>query len=137
MCSSCGGRVCEDCIDLESWTCKRCSTQHDQPGGQHGEGVPRVRFVSLPQVLLVIGLATVVLGFVILFAAGILAGGEVSTGGVVFIGPIPIIFGSGGDPALIALVSFLALAAIIAALYLVFLRRRESEKARKVFLSAP
>ena len=96
-----------------------------------------MKFVSLPQVLFVIGLATVVLGFVILFAAGILAGGEVSTGGVVFIGPIPIIFGSGGDPALIALVSFLASAAIIAALHLLFLRRRESEKARKVFLSAP
>lgn len=137
MCSSCGGRVCENCIDLESWTCKRCSTQHDQPGGQQVEGTPGVRFVSLPQILLVIGLATVVLGFVIVFAAGILAGGEVSTGGVVFIGPIPIIFGSGGDPALIALVSFLALAAIITAFYLLFLRRRESEKARKVFLSAP
>ena len=125
VCSSCGRRTCENCIDLEAWTCRHCSEEIDRRRGQKLEaGLAGVRVAPLPQILLVVGLAAVLLGFLIILTAAVLAGGEVSAGGVVFIGPIPIIFGSGRDPALIALVSLLALAATIVAIYFLYLRRR-------------
>jgi len=122
VCSSCGRRVCEDCVDLDAWICARCSRQARRK--EELEATPiGVRVASLPHILLLIGLVTVALGTAILFVAVVLAGGGISAGGVVFVGPIPIIFGSGGDPALIALVSLLAVAAMLAVVYFLYLRR--------------
>jgi len=105
--------------------CTRCSTHVGRV--QEVEPAPvKVKVPSLPRVLLLAGLLTVALGFAILVAVAVLAGGEISAGGVVFLGPIPIIFGSGGDPALIALVSLLAMVAMLAAVYLLYLRRTPS-----------
>ena len=102
--------------------CTRCSRQTRRK--EELEAAPvGIRIASLPQILLLIGLVTVALGIAIRFAAVVLAGGRISAGGVVFVGPIPIIFGSGGDPALIALVSFLAMAAMLAVVYFLYLRR--------------
>lgn len=125
VCSSCGRRTCENCIDLKAWACRQCSEEIDRRRGQELDaGLTGVRVAPIPQILFVFGLAAVLLGFLIILAAGVLAGGEISAGGVVFIGPIPIVFGSGGDPALIALVSLLALATMIAAIYFLYVRRR-------------
>ncbi|MGD0477508.1 MAG: DUF131 domain-containing protein [Nitrososphaerales archaeon] len=56
------------------------------------------------QRLLGLGLALVVVGFV-LVAIGCAGGGAISVGGVVFIGPIPFVFGSGPAGDRLALVS--------------------------------
>jgi len=102
--------------------CTRCSRQYRRK--EELEAAPvGLSVASLPQILLLIGLVTAALGTAFLFVAVVLAGGGISAGGVVFVGPIPIIFGSGGDPALIALVSLLAMAAMLAVVYFLYLRR--------------
>ncbi len=51
----------------------------------------------MPQdVLVPAGVALIVLGMLLLLAGTVLSGdGDVEAGGVVFIGPIPLVFGSG------------------------------------------
>jgi len=69
------------------------------------------------------GVALIVLGFILVFSATILsAGGGKTTmrgGGVVFLGPIPLVFGSDKKSALA--ISLVALALMI--FYFVFSRR--------------
>jgi len=67
--------------------------------------------------LLGLGLALVVAGFALVFA-GSLGQGSVSAGGVVFIGPIPIVFGSGPGGGVLALLSVVIGAAMLVLLFL-------------------
>lgn len=67
--------------------------------------------------LLGLGLAFVVAGFALVFA-GSLGQGSVSTGGVVFIGPIPIVFGSGPGGGQLAFLSVVIGAAMLVLLFL-------------------
>lgn len=75
--------------------------------------------------LVAAGLALVLLGFVVMFLglmAGVIGGavkqGKVEGGGVILIGPIPIIFGTSGRMAVLA--GIIALALIVLALALMF-----------------
>jgi uncharacterized protein (TIGR00304 family) len=63
--------------------------------------------------LLLVGIVLIILGFVFVFL-GSLKTGEVKAGGVVVIGPFPVIFGSDRDAAL-----FAGIAAIIIILALI------------------
>ena len=56
------------------------------------------------QRLLTVGLLIILLGFALIII-GSAAQGSASTGGVVFIGPFPIVFGSGPNGSSLALVS--------------------------------
>jgi uncharacterized membrane protein len=56
------------------------------------------------QRLLTVGLLIFLLGFALIIVGSVTQGG-VSTGGVVFIGPFPIVFGSGPNGSSLALVS--------------------------------
>ncbi len=47
--------------------------------------------------LLFLGVVIVIIGIVILIVASVFAGGSGSVGVVIFIGPFPIVFGSGPD----------------------------------------
>jgi uncharacterized membrane protein len=77
----------------------------------------------LAVVLILVGLVLVVVGSASL--------GNVSTGGVIFIGPIPIVFGSGTYGGVLALISLIAGVAMIALTYLYarWLRSRVTERA--------
>ncbi len=55
---------------------------------------------------LVLGVCMVVIGVLLVFAGGALEG-DFSVGGVIFIGPIPIVFGSGPSGGELALASVL------------------------------
>ncbi len=72
--------------------------------------------------LLVAGVVLVFVGALVIFAAAASSGGSASSGVVIFIGPIPIAFGSGPDAALL-IVAGAVLAAVAVALFVVMRRR--------------
>jgi uncharacterized protein (TIGR00304 family) len=73
--------------------------------------------------LLILGITVVIIGFILIFIATALQSssktGEVKSGGVILIGPIPIIFGS--DKGLIFTAVILAIVLMVTA-YLLFYR---------------
>ena len=67
---------------------------------------------SLPLRLFLLGLALVFVGFVVIVASALFGDdGTVSVGGVIYVGPIPIIAGAGPD-ALLAIILAAALTVI-------------------------
>ena len=79
-----------------------------------------------------LGMFIIFAGFLVVIIGGILgAGRSSSVGGFILIGPIPIVFGSGPDSSILALVA-LAISAVVVAVYLVsffiwgWRRRREA-----------
>lgn len=73
--------------------------------------------------LFLLGLILLIVGFLIILA-GSMGSGSSSFGGVIFIGPIPIVFGSGPGGGLIALISLVSAAVMILLLYLQARARR-------------
>lgn len=71
----------------------------------------------MSQKLFLAGVLVFLVGFV-LIAAGSLGQGNASVGGVVFIGPVPIVFGSGPGGLVLALGSLLIGAVMVALLLL-------------------
>ncbi len=66
----------------------------DKSPEEDAEGVPVSSRLLL---LLLFGFALVIVGIIIVIAAVVLSGGSASFGGVIFIGPFPIVFGAGPD----------------------------------------
>ncbi len=56
---------------------------------------------------LLLGIALVFVGVAVLVVASVVLGGSGSVGGVIFIGPIPIVFGAGPDSAWLILISLI------------------------------
>jgi uncharacterized membrane protein len=71
---------------------------------------------------LLLGIALVFVGIAVLVVATLVLGGSGSVGGIILIGPIPIVFGSGPDAGwLIAISLILTVASIV--LFLIMNRR--------------
>jgi len=65
-------------------------------------------------ILLILGLVFLTVGVIIVLATAVFNSGSTSFGGVIFIGPFPIVFGAGPDAAwLIAIGTVLAILSII------------------------
>ena len=73
--------------------------------------------------LLILGVALVLIGIVVLAVASFAAGSSTSTGVVVFIGPFPIVFGSGPNATWLIIIGII-LAALSVVFFLVMNRRR-------------
>jgi uncharacterized membrane protein len=71
---------------------------------------------------LVLGFLLVFIGVIVLVVAAVLSGGSGSVGGVVFIGPIPIVFGAGPDANWLIIISII-LSVVTLALFLIYTRR--------------
>jgi uncharacterized membrane protein len=71
--------------------------------------------------LLVLGFVVVTVG-IILIAISSIGGGSVSVGGIIFIGPFPIVFGAGPDAAWLIAISIM-LAVVSVVLFVLFRRR--------------
>lgn len=71
---------------------------------------------------LVLGFLLVFIGVIVLVVAAVLSGGSGSVGGVVFIGPIPIVFGAGPDSNWLILISII-LAVVTLVFFLIYTRR--------------
>jgi len=71
---------------------------------------------------LIVGFVLIFAGIIIFVVAAMLSGGSGSVGGVVFIGPIPIVFGAGADSNWLIIISII-LAVLTLGLFLVYTRR--------------
>ncbi len=73
--------------------------------------------------LLMLGFALVIVGIAVLLVASVLyEGGSVSAGGVIFIGPFPIVFGAGPD--VMWLVLFSIILAVLSVVVFFVMNRR-------------
>ncbi len=72
--------------------------------------------------LLILGIALVFVGIAVLVVASVVLGGSGSAGGVILIGPIPIVFGAGPDAGWLIIVS-VVLTVVSVVLFLVMNRR--------------
>jgi uncharacterized membrane protein len=91
------------------------SSEEDQNQGINGSS----RLLSL----LLLGIALVSVGLVVLFVAMLVLGGSGSIGGVIFIGPIPIVFGAGPNAEWLIAVG-LAISIISVVLFAFMYRRK-------------
>jgi uncharacterized membrane protein len=73
--------------------------------------------------VLILGFLLVFIGVIVLVVATLLSGGSASVGGIVFIGPIPIVFGAGPNADWLILISII-LAVVSFALLFVYRRRK-------------
>ena len=71
---------------------------------------------------LLLGISLVFVGIVILVVATLVFGGSASVGGIILIGPIPIVFGAGPDASWLIVISII-LAVLSLVLFLVMNRR--------------
>ncbi len=69
-----------------------------------------------------IGFALVVIGISVVVLSAVLAGGSASTSVVIFIGPFPIVFGTGHSSELLILIG--AILAIISVILFIVMRRK-------------
>ena len=76
--------------------------------------------------LLLIGIGLVFAGIVVILVAAIALGSVGSVGGVIFIGPIPIVFGAGPDAVWLIVISII-LSVISIVLFTVLGRRAKRE----------
>lgn len=71
--------------------------------------------------LYLVGFLLVILGALILLAGGLTSASSTSAGGVVFIGPIPIVFGSGPGSGTLVLASLVIAVLMVVMLFAYFL----------------
>lgn len=69
-----------------------------------------------------VGFAIIIVGVILVVLASVLGGGSGSVGGVIFIGPFPIVFGSGPYAIWLILIS-LVIAILMIVLFFVWRRR--------------
>jgi uncharacterized membrane protein len=90
-------------------------------GSDESTGITRVL------ALFVLGFLIVLLGIIILAVATLVSGGSASYGGVIFIGPIPIVFGAG--PQATWLISFAIVLAALSIIVFLLMRRNRGKAA--------
>ncbi|MGD6853195.1 MAG: TIGR00304 family membrane protein [Candidatus Bathyarchaeia archaeon] len=86
------------------------------------EGEEGVAVSSRLFTFLLLGIALIFIGIAVIVVASIALGGGGSVGGVIFIGPIPIVFGAGPSAGWLILIS-VVISVISIALFLVMNRR--------------
>jgi len=68
------------------------------------------------------GFAIIIFGIILVVLSSVLGGGSGSVGGVIFIGPFPLVFGAGPDAIWLILIS-LTIAVLMLILFFVWRRR--------------
>ena len=111
VCRGCGGRVCGYCLDPTSWLCTNCTSKK--------EDLPSTQPPILLKTLILIGLIILIVGVALLTISTITQAGSISSVGVVIVGPIPILIGSGPDIMILAPIAVI-LTVIAITLFLLF-----------------
>ena len=71
---------------------------------------------------LMLGFVVVIIGIILVMAASLLGGGSASVGGIIFIGPFPIVIGAGPDAVWLSAIS--TAISVVMILAFVLMRRR-------------
>ena len=97
----------------------RLAETRDETPEDDEEGVPvSGRFLML----LYFGFALVIVGIIVVIVSAVLSGGSANFGGVIFIGPFPIVFGAGPD-AVWLVTTAIAIAVLSIVVFLIMRRR--------------
>ena len=73
-------------------------------------------------ILLILGFAFLTVGVIIVLATAVFNSGSTSFGGVIFIGPFPIVFGAGSDAAWLITIGIVL--AVLSTIVFLIMRRR-------------
>lgn len=91
----------------------------EKTSGQQEDGIEvSSRFFML----LMLGFAIVIIGVILIMVASLLGGGSASVGGVIFIGPFPIVFGAGPGAEWLIAISII-LSVVMIAIFMLMRRR--------------
>ncbi|MEM3736851.1 MAG: DUF131 domain-containing protein [Candidatus Bathyarchaeia archaeon] len=94
ICRRCGNRICEACFDYTGWVCSICAKSATKP---QTSGLKKLlNPYSFPLIFMVGSLITFI-GVVIIFISALGSPSSIAGGGILLIGPIPIVFGTGPD----------------------------------------
>jgi len=74
---------------------------------------------------LLLGIALVFVGFAVIVVVSVVLGGSGSVGGIILVGPIPIVFGAGSDASWLIVISII-LTAISIILFLILNKRQKN-----------
>jgi uncharacterized membrane protein len=72
--------------------------------GNHDEGIAISNTLFI---LLLVGFAVLIIGIIIVIIGSVFGSGSTSVGGVIFIGPFPIVFGVGPDAVWLIVISII------------------------------
>lgn len=109
VCRECSRKICETCFEPNTWFCSDCYNRLE-------DTAPTPKYVQSGSIfkLLLAGFSLILVGVVFVVVATILLGGTVSFGGIIFVGPIPIIFGAGPDYFLVIILAlFLTVLSVV------------------------
>jgi uncharacterized membrane protein len=89
VCQKCSRGICEVCFDLQTWLCADCHKSLKPPA----QALKRLTW-PLPLKLFLFGLSLMLTGTLLVVITAIFSGEPFAAGTVIFVGPIPIIWGT-------------------------------------------
>lgn len=89
VCQECGRGICEACFEPQTWLCVDCH-ESLKPPAQSSERSPW----PFPLKLFLIGLSLILTGTLLVVIAAIFSGDPSAAGAIIFVGPIPIMWGT-------------------------------------------
>ena len=92
VCRACGKRICDQCFSSALWLCRICSKAVNHSADEYPSVKNTLRAFEMKWFGL--SFAIITCGM-LLIAIGSMTTGNLSGGLVVFIGPLPIVFGQG------------------------------------------
>jgi len=127
VCQECSRKVCEACLDDETWLCSECYRRIEQKAPLERRRMNLTLNAPLMKVF-IIGFFLIFIGMIILMVAAIVSGmPDSSFGFFLLIGFIPIIFGAGQYSPWIAFLTAIATILIIV-LFIILWKRKVSKK---------
>ena len=121
VCQKCSRNVCQVCFEKATWLCRDCNGQIKEASSTPEFGQSESLFK-----LLTMGFFLVFIGMILVAVSFVFSGGTASFGGIVFVGPLPIIIGAGPNYLFaIILAFFLTVFGLVA---FILLRKRVQEK---------
>ncbi|MEM2320696.1 MAG: DUF131 domain-containing protein [Candidatus Bathyarchaeia archaeon] len=122
ICQECGRAICESCIKPDTWLCLDCYRRAGKIAPQEVELEESVPQFPSALKLFFIGFMLIFLGVIVLMLVAIFSGLTKSSGLILLLGPIPIIFGVGENLTLLLVIAAM-LTVFYIAILIIFNRR--------------
>lgn len=105
ICQECGRAICELCIEPATWLCLDCYGRLERNAPRRAEPEEEMPTLSPVLKLFFVAFLLMVAGIIILMLLTIISGITKVSGLILFLGPIPIIFGVGENLTLLLIIA--------------------------------
>lgn len=122
VCQECGRAICESCIEPDMWLCLDCYGKMERTTARGAEFEETAPMFPPALKLFFIAFVLIFLGILILMLTAILSGLTKASGLILFLGPIPVIFGVGENLALLLIIAAI-LTILCIVVFIIFSRR--------------